>query len=188
MNVLKSWEGKKLGGLKYLIALAAGIALRFLPFKAPNIEPVMAATMPMAKKNGAISGFLFAFLSMILFDVIDGKVGPWTWITALVYGSIGVSAYYFFKNKSSRPLNYFAFSIVGTLAFDALTGLTIGPLFFNQPFMIALIGQIPFTLIHLAGNSVLALAVSPLIYHWLVLNPKLATKESKITWFSKKPN
>lgn len=170
---------QKLGGLKYLIALIAGIGLRFIPFRAPNIEPVMATTMPLAKKYGRLSGFLFAFLSMVLYDLIDGKVGAWTWVTAVVYGAIGIAAAYHFKNKSNRPLNYLKFSIVSTLAFDALTGLTIGPLFFHQAFTVALVGQIPFTLIHLAGNSVLALAVSPLIYRWLVLNPKLETQNSK---------
>ena len=172
MKLLKSWEGKS--GLKYFTILIAGIALRFLPFKAPNIEPVMASTMPLAKKYGRTSGFIFAFLSMVLFDIIDGEVGAWTWVTAVVYGAVGIAASYYFKNKSNRPLNYLKFSIVSTLAFDALTGLTIGPLFFNQPFMTALIGQIPFTAIHLLGNGILALALSPVIFYWLELKPKLA--------------
>ncbi len=172
MKFLKSWEGKS--GLKYFIVLATGIILRFLPLKAPNIEPVMASTMPMAKKYGKASAFIFAFLSMALFDVIDGVVGPWTWVTSIVYGVIGISAAYYFKNKSNRPLNYLKFSIMSTLAFDALTGLTIGPVFFNQPFLTALIGQIPFTAIHLLGNGILALAVSPLLYRWLVTSRKTA--------------
>ena len=179
MKFLKSLEGKKIGGLKYLIVLTGGILLRFIPFRAPNLEPIMAATMPLAKKYGRLSGFSFGFLSMILFDFFDGKVGAWTWVTAVAYGLIGLAAYSFFKNKQNRPLNYLAFSVVGTIVYDALTGLTVGPIFFHQPFMVALIGQIPFTLIHLAGNSVLALAVSPLIYRWLVLNPKLETQKSK---------
>ena len=169
----------KFGGLKYLTVLIGGILLRFIPFRAPNLEPVMASAMPFAKKYGRLSGFSFAFLSMVLFDILDGKVGAWTWITATVYGLIGIAAAIYFKNKSNHPLNYLKFSVVSTLAFDALTGLTLGPLLFHQPFMVALIGQIPFTLIHLAGNSVLALAVSPLIYRWLVLSPKLETKNSK---------
>lgn len=168
----------KILNLKYFVILAAGIAVRFLPLKAPNIEPVMATTMPLSKKYGRVSAFAFAFLSMVLFDVIDGEVGAWTWITAIVYGLIGIAASYYFKNKSNRPLNYLKFSIVSTLIFDALTGLTIGPLFFNQPFAVALAGQIPFTLIHLLGNSLLALAVSPAIAYWLELKPKAQTEVS----------
>lgn len=187
MNILKHLKNKKLGGLKYFIILMGGIALRFLPFKAPNIEPVMASTMPLAKKYGALSGFLFAFLSMVLFDIIDGEVGAWTWITAIVYGAIGIAAHYYFKNKNSRPLNYLKFSIIATLSFDALTGLTIGPLFFNQSFTAALMGQIPFTAIHLLSNSVLALALSPVIFYWLELKPKAAPKAS-ITPIAQNPN
>ncbi len=103
---------KKFGGLKYFTILVAGILIRFLPLKAPNIEPVMASTMPLAKKYGRLSAFTFAFLSMILFDLIDGEVGAWTWVTAIVYGTIGIAASYYFKNKSNRPLNYLKFSIV----------------------------------------------------------------------------
>jgi len=179
----------KLGGLKYFIILAAGIAFRFLPLKAPNIEPVMASTMPLAKKYGRLSAFVFAFLSMFLFDIIDGEVGAWTWITAIVYGVIGIAAARYFKNKSNRPLNYLKFSIISTLAFDALTGLTTGPLFFNQPFMIALVGQIPFTAIHLLGNGILAIALSPAIAYWLELKPETASKPAtKSNLFTKNPS
>ncbi len=167
---------QKLGGLKYIIVLVAGVLLRLLPFKAPNLEPVMASVMPFAKKNGYVSGFIFGFLSMVLFDLVDSEVGPWTWGTGIVYGLIGAFAYSFFKNKSPRPINFLTYSIMGTLLYDALTGLTLGPIFFNQTFMSALMGQIPFTAIHLLGNSVLALSLSPLLYRWLATNPKLETK------------
>lgn len=47
--------------------------------------------------------------------------------------------------------------------YDILTGLTVGPLFFQQPFLQALMGQIPFTVLHLSGNVTLALILSPII-------------------------
>lgn len=168
-------DHKKTNRVKFAIILIVSTLLRFLPLKAPNLEPVMAVTMPLAKKNGALSGFAFAFLSMLLFDFLDGKVGAWTWITAFVYGGIGIAASIYFKNQTNRPLNYLKFSILSTLVFDALTGLTVGPIFFNQPFTIALTGQIPFTAIHLLGNGILALAVSPMLYRWLELKPKTKT-------------
>lgn len=179
---------QKIGGLKYFIILVAGIALRFLPFKAPNIEPVMASTMPLAKKYGHTSAFIFAFLSMALFDVIDGEVGAWTWVTAVVYGVIGITASYYFKNKSNRPINYLKFSIVSTLAFDALTGLTIGPIFYGQSFIIALVGQIPFTAIHLLSNGILAVALSPAIAYWLEMKPKTVLNSSKSNFLAKNPS
>jgi len=48
-----------------------------------------------------------------------------------------------------------------------VTGLTLGPLFFNQPFAIALAGQVPFTALHLLGNVGLAFFVSPLVNKWI---------------------
>ncbi|MEK7138276.1 MAG: ECF transporter S component [Patescibacteria group bacterium] len=179
---------QKIGGLKYFTILIAGIALRFLPIKAPNIEPVMASTMPLAKKYGRTSGFIFAFLSMFLFDIIDGEVGAWTWVTAIVYGAIGIAASYYFKNRSNRPLNYLKFSIINTLAFDTLTGLTIGPIFYGQSFMIALVGQIPFTAIHLLGNGILAVALSPAIAYWLELKPRTTLNSAKSNLLAENPS
>jgi hypothetical protein len=89
---------------------------------------------------------------------------------------LGVLAGWFFKNKTSSWLNYGIFAIVGTLFYDALTGLTIGPLLFGQSFTEALIGQIPFTISHLLGNTAFAVIVSPILYSWIVTNPKLETE------------
>ena len=67
------------------------------------------------------------------------------------------------------------FSIVGTLIYDAITGIGTGMLFFNQSFMTTFLGQIPFTLYHLAGNVVLSILVSPALYKWVLDNPKMQT-------------
>ncbi|MBU3942101.1 MAG: hypothetical protein KKF74_04270, partial [Nanoarchaeota archaeon] len=64
----------------------------------------------------------------------------------------------------------------GTLIYDAITGIGTGMLFFKQSFMLTLMGQIPFTLYHLAGNIVLAAIVSPLLYKWVLENKQLETQ------------
>ena len=157
---------------RLLIGWAIVFGVRLLPFRAPNIEPVMAALMPFSKRYGVLGAFAFGFFSIALFDSITSGIGAWTWVTAIVYGSVGIASAFFFRNRESSPKNYLVFSVVGTLAFDALTGLTIGPIFFAQPLMAALTGQIPFTILHLIGNSVFAVLLSPLIYRWVVVNPK----------------
>ena len=68
------------------------------------------------------------------------------------------------------------FAVMGTLAFDIVTGLSIGPLFFQQPFMEALIGQVSFTALHLLGNVGFAAVLSPLIYRFVVENKKFETE------------
>jgi uncharacterized membrane protein len=159
--------------LKYIVGFVACLLIRLIPFRPPNIEPILATQMPFSKAYGGIAGFSFAFFSMVLFDVLSSKVGMWTFITATAYGLLGLWASYFFKNRKSTPMNYAGFAVLATLAFDAVTGLSIGPLFFHQTFMSALVGQIPFTVLHLAGNVSFALVLSPLLYRYVVENKRL---------------
>jgi uncharacterized membrane protein len=143
--------------IKYSLGFVICLGLRLLPFRPPNMEPILAAAMPFSKQYGRMSGFMFGFLSIGLYDLITGKLGWWTLLTAAAYGLVGLGAALFLKNRQNIPLNYLLYSIVGTLAYDALTGLTMGPLMFDQPFMQALTGQVPFTLMHLLTNAILAL-------------------------------
>lgn len=172
MNIKKDW-------LKFIIGWVVCLAIRMIPFRPPNVEPVLTTTMPFSKKYGWVAGFSFGFLNLVFFDLVTLKVGVWTLITATCYGFLGVGAYFFFKNRKSTPLNYLKYAVTGTIVYDALTGLSIGPLFFKMPFMIALIGQIPFTLQHLAGNVVLSVILSPLLYKWILENRNLA---SDVIW------
>ncbi len=158
--------------LKYFLGFAIVFAVRLLPFRPPNVEPVLATAMPFAKHFGAWGGFLFGSLSIVLFDAVTSGWGVWTLITALAYGVLGAGAYFFFRTRESTTRNYVIFALFGTLFYDAVTGLTIGPLVWGQSFMVALVGQIPFTLMHLAGNITFAAVFSPAIYRWVVVNPR----------------
>lgn len=160
---------------KYGIGLAICLLVRFIPFRPPNIEPILATQMPFAKAYGKIAGFLFAFVSIVLYDLLTGKVGMWTWVTASAYGLLGVWAAIYFQNRKNTSWNYAKFAVIGTLVFDAVTGLSVGPLFFNQSFMEALIGQIPFTGLHLLGNVGFAIILSPVLYRFVIQNEKLET-------------
>lgn len=50
----------------------------------------------------------------------------------------------------------------------------MGPIFFQQSFMSALTGQFIFTIYHLLGNISLALLFSPVVYRYIVVNPKVS--------------
>lgn len=158
---------------KSAIGFFVCLLFRLLPFRTPNIEPILAMQMPFSKKYGALAGFAFAFLSMVSYDLLTDRVGVWTLITATVYGVLALFANYFFQNREMSRLNYVKFAVFGTLFFDAITGLSIGPIFFGQSFMQALIGQIPFTLMHLLGNVTFALILSPILYKYIIENKKL---------------
>lgn len=138
---------------------------RLLPLRAPNVEPIMASIMPISRKFGAIVGFLFGFLSIFLYDLIT-HFGSWTWIAAITYGAIGaVSFLYFNKFQTSRK-NFVFFAIFATIVFDLITGVLFAPMF-HQTMLTALVLQIPFTLLHLAGNIGFALTLTPVINKWL---------------------
>ncbi|MBP6866024.1 MAG: hypothetical protein KBC12_00565 [Candidatus Pacebacteria bacterium] len=158
---------------KFIVGFIACLLVRLIPFRPPNIEPILATQMPFSKKYGALAGFSFAFLSIVLYDLITAKVGMWTFVTAGTYGVLGLWAYFFFRKRKMEKLNYVKFAIIGTLFFDAVTGLSVGPLFFGQSFSEAFFGQIPFTAIHLIGNVSFALVLSPLIYKFVIENRKL---------------
>jgi len=170
---MKNW-------IKYIIAFICVFLFRLIPFRAPNIEPIMATIMPIGKIYGGLMSFSFGFLSIVLFDSITSGIGIWTLITGLSYGVLGLGAQYYFKNRSGWK-NYAIYAVTATIFYDAVTGLTIGPLFFHQSFMVSLVGQIPFTVLHLLGNVSFAIVLSPVIEKWLVVkNERVANVEKVV--------
>ncbi len=165
--------------LKLVLGWILSIALRLIPFRPPNIETVLAIQMPFAKKFGFLTAFIFAFVNILLYDIITAKLGVWTVITALTYGGLALFSTWYFKNRRSTATNFALHAVFATIIYDIVTGLTIGPLFFGQSFMSAVIGQIPFTMYHLMGNVAFALTLSPLIYRFLVSNPRFEYQYKK---------
>jgi uncharacterized membrane protein len=132
----------------------------------------MATELSGSKAYGPWVGGLYGALSILLLDILVGKVGSWTIITAITYGVVGVWGAYFFKGRSASAKNFVLASIVGTLFFDLVTGVLMGPIIFGQPWISAIVGQIPFTLRHLAGNVAFAAVLAPWFYTKIMDNPK----------------
>lgn len=160
---------------KYTIAFLTVLLIRLIPFRAPNLEPVMAFVMPISKRYGVMMSFVFGFLSIVIYDSLTAGWGIWTFITSLAYGFLSLGAYSFFQNRSGWK-NYAFYSIMATIIYDAITGFTLGPIFWGQSFMVALIGQIPFTIIHLLGNVSFAIILSPVIDKLLIKENVLSLK------------
>jgi len=158
--------------LKVVLVFTLCLLARLIPFRMPNIEPILAATMPIGRAHGAVLSFSFAVFSILLYDLITGTLGVQTFFTALSYGLIALWSLSYFKKREGTALDYARFAIMGTLVYDALTGLTVGPLFFHQSFIGSLLGQIPFTAFHLLGNTIFALVLSPAIYNFMIKKKK----------------
>ncbi len=172
--------------LKYSLGFTVVLFIRLLPFRPPNVEPLLATQMPFAKKYGGLAGFFFAFFSIIVYDLLTAGIGVWTLIAGMAYGLLGMWASIYFKNKKGTSWDYAKFAFIGTIVFDITTGLSLGPIFFNQPFIQAVTGQIPFTLLHLVGNIGFALTLSPLVQYMLSKQEKKQT--SLATNLSLSPN
>ncbi|MSU74432.1 hypothetical protein EXS57_01490 [Candidatus Kaiserbacteria bacterium] len=158
--------------LKIALGFTTVFLFRLIPFRLPNVEPLLATVMPFSKRLGAVGTFFFGFFGIVLFDAVTSGWGIWTLVTALAYGALGFASHFYFNKRAASVKNFVTFGIVGTLFYDAVTGLTIGPLFQGQSFMVALVGQIPFTLLHLAGTVVFATFLSPALYRWVVENKR----------------
>ena len=167
--------------IKFVIGWVAVFLFRLIPFRPANFEPMLATLMPFSKRYGVVGSFLFGFLGIVMYDAVTSGFGNWTWITAFAYGSVGLAAHSFFKNHEASVANFLIFGVPATILYDLVT-MMIGPIFNNQPFVVALVGQIPFTLMHLAGTITFSMSLSPLIYRWVVKNESLewfTTKEHR---------
>lgn len=137
-----------------------------------NISPLMATELAGAKAYGPWVGGLYGALSIMLIDILMGKVGIWTLVTSLTYGAVGVAGAYFMRSRSANARNFIWASVIGTLFFDLVTGVLMGPLMFGGSFAVAAVGQIPFTIRHLAGNVFFAGILAPWFYKKIMDNPK----------------
>lgn len=153
------------------------MVIRLIPGRPANFEPMLATVMPYSTRYGKFASFFFGFLGIFVFDLVSGQVGVWTLVTAVSYGLLGLVAVYFFTKYPPSTRNFVTFGIAGTVLYDAVTGLSIGPLFYGQPFMEALVGQVPFTLMHVLGTVVFAVVLSPALLRFIVKNEKLETKK-----------
>jgi hypothetical protein len=99
----------------------------------------------------------------VLYDAVTAGWGSWTVAAAGAYALVALAASFYFRFAPASRAHFVGFGIVATLAYDALTGLTVGPIIFHQSFAEALAGQIPFTILHLASTVLFALVLSPIL-------------------------
>lgn len=145
------------------IGIAAGLKASTNFFAHFGIESVMLFTLSGALVYGPIYGFLIGASTMVVADFMVGLVGLWTLYTAFAYGFVGFLAGVIgmFKKKFTR-VELAALAFVLTIIFDAIA-MTAFAFQFGISLSIAAINQIPVTLIHAAGNTLLALVFVPVL-------------------------
>lgn len=159
--------------VKYALSMLFCNSYRFLRF-IPNNDPIMGCMLPFSRQGRWWQPALFAFLTMLTFDLITMKVGIWTLVTASTYGFLGLLFHFVYKRmKKVKLRHYLGSGVVGVLIFDFVTGVVFGPAMFGIGYMQALIGQIPFTALHLLSVSAFILILTPLLDRAVISNPSL---------------
>ncbi len=146
-----------------VLGFIGAMLYRFIPFRPPNVEPLMSVMMPFSKKAGKLELFGFAFLSILIYDFFTAGIGMYTLTAGICYGILGIWSGIYFTNKKFSLTNYVLCSSIGIIFYDVATGVVLGPLIGGGSFYIALMGQIPFTALHLMGGAIFALTVSPFL-------------------------
>lgn len=152
--------------LKPIITFVAVFMFRLIPVRPPNVEPILATILPLSKKYNALSAVVFSVLSIVLYDMVTAGIGLYTWTTSLAYAFVAVSASIYFARRELTVSRSIGFSILGVLFYDVMTGVVMGPLITGTSMAVALIGQIPFTMLHMMGAVGFALILTPLLARW----------------------
>ena len=146
-----------------ILGFISAMLYRFIPFRPPNVEPLMSVMMPFSKKVSKVELFTFAFLSIFIYDYFTAGIGTYTITAGVCYGILGIWSSSYFSDRKFSLKNYVVCSSIGIIFFDIVTGVILGPLIGGTSFYIAFLGQIPFTALHLMGGALFALTVSPII-------------------------
>lgn len=116
---------------------------------------------------------LFIVTQFLAIAFTTGTIGLWLPYTLIIYLMLGFLGTWASKKIAKTISNQLVLAGVFIILYDCATGLILGPLLYGQPFIQALIGQIPFTLWHLITSYAL------LIYFIHATNITLFIKEKR---------
>ena len=176
------------GLVKIIASIFIANIIRLMKF-IPNNDPIMAMMLPFSKQEKWYIALAFPIITMVSFDIITGLVGMWTLLTSITYGVLGCIFYTYYKKRARHKKKvgikiYFFSGILGVLIFDFITGVIGMPLLFGYTFESALVGQIPFTLMHLATVAGYTIIITPLLDKHILENIKL--NDHNVALFFKK--
>ncbi len=142
------------------VAVSSGVFVKALGAP-PNIELLMPFVLCAGLVFGPVSGFFVGCLARFAYDVYMAFVGPWSLYTAPSYGVVGLLAGVLgMRGKKYSRTEMTLIAAMLTIVYDLLTMLGFS-LQFGMPLWAAVLGQIPFTMLHLAGNCTFVFLICP---------------------------
>lgn len=170
--------------LKYLFGAMLSEAYRFARVF-PNSDPIMGFILPAAKNEPVWKGPLFAFATMFVFDFFTSGIGVWTWVTSSTYAIVALAFSLLLRGKKINLQGYMGAGAIGVLSFDFITGPIMSSALFGQSFVLTLIMQVPFTIMHLVSATFSILIISPLLDRELMAEMRAyihAAKNAFLQW------
>ena len=128
----------------------------------PNSDPIMGFVLP-ASKLEWWKAPAFAFVTMFVFDIFTSGIGPWTYTTSFTYAGIALALHFLLKNKESSLRLFLASGAGGVIVFDFITGPIATSIIFSQDFLVTLLLQVPFTVMHLVSATFYILIITPFL-------------------------
>jgi len=154
--------GNKYAGFVGLVVLAsaAGVGLKAVGAP-PNIEMLMPFVLAAGLAGGPLYGLALGGCVRGLYDVYQGWAGPWTLLTAPSYAVVGlVVGFAGLRWKVRSRTGMMALAGAATLVYDVLTMALFG-LWMGMPLQVLVVGQVPFSIMHVAGNMLFCFLLAP---------------------------
>ena len=149
-------------GLILVVAWLTCLAIRLSFSPLLYLDPFPGVFLLINRQLKGVNGFLFIASQFFCFDYLTNALGIWTILIAIAYSAIEFGLNHYTRQHSYTLSNGLLYTAIAVLSFDCIS-MTIGPLFFQQPLLSAVIGQIPFTLEHLVRASIFTTALNMLL-------------------------
>lgn len=143
-------------------------------FPLGDAHPMIAILMPFAEKLGVLGSAIYTLIYSISFFAIWRPDLPnWIFVQGFAYAVVLALAALLLKKNKVKILGYVLYAFIGSILFDIIYRVPVGPLQYGQPILSALKEQMPYTFMRAIINTIYALILSFPIYRWIVMNPRL---------------
>ncbi len=124
-----------------------------------NFNLIFGLQLFLAQYFGPMALGTWTAFNIFSYDLLTESLGFWSVVTSSSYFLVSLLTKFFInshklkliKHQNYSFINFLKFTLLITIFYDLVTAST-GPLFFNQGWCTMLVGQVPFTVVHVISN------------------------------------